>query len=75
MSRGIQSLKDVDLQWLHQNGFPCKCTAGCLSTQNQREQVYAADVKQPDKGSRVEEEIKRKLYLLHAGTDTGASDI
>ena len=52
--------------------FPCQGTTEGMPTKNQPELVYAADGQQPKQGSRVEEEIKRKLYLLHAATGHGS---
>ena len=68
-SRGVRKVDDSELQWLQQAGFPCEQG----EQQQQNDQSYVAQISQAKRGTKMEEEIKRKLYLLHAATGHGST--
>ncbi|CAE7675497.1 GIP [Symbiodinium sp. CCMP2592] len=65
-SRGVLHLSVEEIQWLKARGFQWQ-------EREQSAEVSAVFRKEAKKGSKVEEEIKRKLYLLHAATGHGST--
>ena len=68
-SRGVRKVDESELQWLQQTGFPCKQD----EQRQENEQSYVAQTSQAKRGTKIEEEIRRKLYLLHAATGHGST--
>ncbi|CAE7454855.1 RE1 [Symbiodinium sp. CCMP2592] len=73
MSRGVRELEKEDIQWLQQAGFPCVQGEEGFREQGVQGQGYVVDSTRAKVGTKVEEEIKRKLYLLHAATGHGST--
>ncbi|CAE7470144.1 RE1 [Symbiodinium sp. CCMP2592] len=65
-SRGVLHLSVEDVQWLKACGFQWQ-------EGRQGAEARAVFRREAKKGSKVEDEIKRKLYLLHAATGHGST--